>query len=183
MRVVAFCVSRAKSALVSEPPVASKDPRFRSYRIAMYALYIGVVSAFSLIIILSVVKSVMVMSPRRAPDTDTVLTPRECVDHAGALWRELDTRRQEITSQGPARRVDEQWTTFRVQWMTKFRRIESQCALESQNRAELKKLFGRLESVNDLFTTHSVQYAGEIGPVVDELQAALEAMRKQTGRF
>lgn len=160
-----------------------KDPRFRNYRVAMYALYIAVVSAFSLIVILSVVKSVIRMSPSRAPDTDTVLTPHECLERAEALWKDLDTRRRDITSTGPAKRVDEQWMAFRLDWMTRFRSVESQCALESKNRPELKKLFGRLEQVNDLFTTHSVQYAGELGPAVDELQGTLAKMRQEPGKF
>lgn len=165
----------------SDPVPASKDLRYRKFRVAMYALYIAVVSAFSLLVIASVVRSVAVMSPRRAPDTDTVLTPRECVDQAEALWRELETHRRDITARGPARRVDEEWMAFRLSWMTRFRKAESQCALDSRHRQELGRLFRRLESVNDLFTTHSVQYAGEIGPAVDDLQRSLTQMRQQAG--
>ena len=164
-------------------PDPKKDPRYRPYRVAMYALYIAVVSTFSMFVIVSVVRSVIQMTPTRAPDTDKVLTPRECVERAEALWKELDTRRREITVQGPAKRVDEEWTTFRVQWMTRFRGVESQCALDSQNRVELKQLFGRLEQVNDLFTTHSVQYAGELGPAVDALRESLARLRSETGKF
>jgi hypothetical protein len=160
---------------------SSKDPRYRSYRIFAYAFYIVVVTAFSVNVIVSVVRSVMIMNPGKRPPAQVTLTVRECLDGAERLWRELDAERQGMGSSGRARDVDQEWSTFRVKWMDQFRDIESRCALESRSRASLRSVYHRLDHIQDLYMTSAVQVAGEIGGAIDGYRAAVQAVRRELG--
>lgn len=162
-------------AKVTDP----KDPRFRRFRTATYGVYLLVVGAFSLLVTFSIIRSVREMSPRRPVDTDQVLTVRECVDRAKALWERLDDERKNFTDTHPAEGVDEQYSRFRVEWLRQMRELEGLCAVDSRQRTALRKVFRRLDVLQDLYTTHAVQYAGEVGPAVDRLETALTEARKE----
>ena len=159
-------------------PAPAKDPRFRRYRAAAYGLYIALVSAFSLMIILSVTRSIRAMTPPRLPPAEPTLTVRECLDGAQALWRELEREREALVNLSPARSVDQEWMVFRTGWLKQLRERESHCALESRERGQVKVVYRRLEQVLDLYTIHAVQYAGEVGGAVDGLHDAFEAARR-----
>jgi hypothetical protein len=162
-----------------------KDPRFLRYRAAMYGLFIVVSAFFSVLIIVSVVRSVWAMSPPALAPAERTLTFRECLDAADHLWRDLDARRQQLTQQSPLRSADAAWYVFRLEWLDRYRSSEAECALESHDRAELKRLYGQLAYLMDLYTTSTVQYDGQVGPTVDAFRAALAEARKSpaAGRF
>jgi hypothetical protein len=164
----------------SDQPAPS--PRFRGFRIAMYAVYLTVVSIFSLLIIVSVVRSVIAMSPGHRPTSDKTLSTRECVDLADGLWRDLEARRKDLGSTAPVRNADNTWPPFREAWLQREREAEAMCAIDSQNRAPLKEVFKRLDQAMDLYTTHTVQYAGEIGPTIDALREAMAEARKDASK-
>lgn len=160
----------------------TKDPRFRPFRVAAYLTYIVVVVVFSSLIIFSVVRSVLAMTPPRLPPSETTLTVAECLDKAEALWRELEARRKGLGDHASARLADADWPGFRLQWLERHRQAESVCALESKQRVALREVFAHLEKAMDLHTTHAVQYAGEIGPTVDAMRAAMNQARKDASR-
>ncbi len=162
-----------------------KDPRYRPFRAAAYGLYIAVVSVFCLFIIVSVTRSVGAMTPEHKPPVEPVLSYRECLDAAEQLWSQLEAEREKLVRTTPAREVDRQWMAFRTQWMGRLRDREAQCALGSRDRVDLKELYRQLEEIQDLYTIHAVQYAGEVGGVVDTLRGAFSAARKNeaAGRF
>src|SRR5687767_1862193 len=122
----------------------------------MYGLYIAVVTVFSVMLSISVIGSVIRMSPRAAQAPDAMLVTSECVGQAEALWRELDSERRAFTQSQPARAVDEKFSQFRVEWLQKLRRLESRCSGESAGRKSLQMVFRRLDQVLDLYTTHAV---------------------------
>lgn len=157
-----------------------KDPRFRPFRAAAYGFYIVVVSIFSLWIIVNVTRSVASMTPEKLPPAEPaqVLSFRECLDAAQALWTELETQRETLVRKVPARSVDQEWMRIRTEWLQRLRERESRCALTSRERTELRAVFQRLEEVQDLYTIHAVQYAGEVGGAVDALQAAFDTARR-----
>ncbi|HEY8209585.1 MAG TPA: hypothetical protein VIG99_18990 [Myxococcaceae bacterium] len=155
------------------------DPRYRPFRIGAYAFYLVVVSAVSLLVIRSVVGSVVKMTPGLRPPAEPTLTVVECLQRAEGLFQELEAERARLTSTFPASRTDDNWVKFRVAWEERYRDAESHCALESRSRLPLREVYERLSRVMDLFTTSSVQYAGEAGPGVDEFRASLEAARKE----
>jgi hypothetical protein len=169
---------------VSEPD-PRKDPRYRPFRAAAYGIYIAVVVAFCLAITISVSRSVAAMTPERQPPAELVLSYRECLEGAEALWSQLESEREKLVRTVPASAVDKQWMDFRTAWLRRLSEREAQCALESRDRTSLKEVFRRLEEVQDLYTIHAVQYAGEVGGAVDGLRGAFSAARKNpaAGRF
>lgn len=158
-----------------------RDPRYRPFRIAAYALYLVVVVGFCGMLIVSVVRSVIAMTPEVARGGQRVLTVQECMDQATALWQQLDAQRQQLSQGVPAKTTDEKWSSFRVRWLGQLREVQSLCALESRARRPLRKAFEALEHLQDLYMIHAVQYAGEIGPTLDEFRGALEAAKSSLG--
>jgi hypothetical protein len=169
---------------VSEPD-PRKDPRYRPFRAAAYGLYIALVVAFCLGITISVTRSVGAMTPEKKSPVEPVLSYRECLDAADQLWSQLESEREKLVRTTPARKVDRQWMEFRTTWMARLRDREAQCALGSRDRVDLRELYRRLEEVQDLYTIHAVQYAGEVGGAVDALRGAFSTARKNeaAGRF
>ncbi|MCI0569131.1 MAG: hypothetical protein L0Y66_00110 [Myxococcaceae bacterium] len=158
-----------------------RNPRYRPFRAAVYAVYLTVVTAFCLLVIVGVVRSVRRMTPDRPPSPDTLLTPRECVEGAQALFDELETARRSLErgeDESEARGAAERWSDFRVAWLANLRGLEARCAPEARSRVVLLPVFQDLERVLDLYTTHAVQYAGEVGPTVDRLREDLRAARR-----
>jgi hypothetical protein len=118
------------------------------------------------------------MTPARLEAAEPALTFRECLDAAQGLWTELETERETLVRTVPASDMDQKWMRFRTGWLERMRERESRCALGSRERAELRAVFNQLEQVQDLYTIHAVQYAGEVGGAVDSLQDAFNTARK-----
>src|SRR5262249_60531613 len=110
-----------------------------------------------------------------------LLTVRECLAGAERLLSELDAQREGLASDAAARRVDQEWSHFRVQWLDKFRDIESHCALNSRSRASLKGVYEKLDHIQDLYMTHAVQFAGEVGGAIDRYRTAVQAVQRELG--
>lgn len=155
------------------------DPRFRPFRVAMYGLYLVIVVGFSLLVIVSVVRSVGKMTPKSPPPSEAVLTVPECLDRAQALWNELDDHRKQFSQTDRAVSVDRQWVVFRVDWLKRLKEAEAVCAAYSRGREQYRKVFEALDQLMDLYTTHAVQYAGEVGPAVDKFRASLSEARQR----
>jgi hypothetical protein len=162
-------------------PDPRKDPRFRRYRGGAYGVYILLTTLFSVWILWNVSRSVAAMTPEKPPAAAQLLTFRECLDGAQALWAELESEREKLVRVSPASNVDRQWMGFRTAWLERLRQRESMCGLESRDRESLRVVFRRLEGVQDLYTIHAVQYAGEVGGAVDALHAAFATARKSPG--
>ena len=144
----------------------------------MYAVYVAVAGIFCVFVGISVIRSVIEMSPRAVGRPGALLPAHQCVAEAEALWRILDEERKEFTRSQPARRVDEEFSHFRVDWLRRFRELEGRCVVAAPERRSLREVFARLERVMDLYTTHAVQYAGEVGPAVDALLAEFAKARQ-----
>nr|WP_217440781.1 MULTISPECIES: hypothetical protein [unclassified Myxococcus] len=156
-------------------PDPRKDPRFRRYRGAAYGVYIALTTLFSLWIIWNVSRSVAAMTPEELPPAATTLSFQECLAGARALWDELEAGREKLVRVSPARDTDQEWMRFRTSWLARMRERESQCDLKARERAPLRTVYRRLEVVLDLYTTHAVQYADEVGGTVDSFHAAFQA--------
>ncbi|MGV3619781.1 MAG: hypothetical protein ACO1OB_03130 [Archangium sp.] len=156
---------------MSTPAPDPKDPRFRSFRGAAWAVYLTFAVGFSSVIIYSVFKSVLAMSPER-PNTAEVISEGECLREARVLFSELEQYRKDATISPDVAHADERFLKFRIPWLTRKRGLEAKCALDS--RANLKAAFGSLEHVLDLYTTNTVQFASGVGPTIDALKLQLE---------
>ena len=107
----------------------------------MYAVHIAVAAVFAVIVSISVIRSVVEMSPRAAGSPGALLPPRECVAEAETLWRVLDEERKEFTRSQPARSVDEEFSHFRVEWLRRFRELEGRCLADAPDRRPLREVF------------------------------------------
>jgi hypothetical protein len=166
-------------------PPTPQDSRLRPFRAAAYAVYLTLVVGFCLLVIVSVVRSVRQMTPPHLPPEASLLTVRECVDRADGLYQELEAGRRSLEEGGAARGAAVRWSDFRVQWLEQLRQLEAQCSPRSRARQVLRPVFDELEKLMNLYTTHAVQFAGELGPTVDRLRLSLERARKDAaaGRF
>ncbi len=163
---------------MANPKPDPRDPRFRSFRIGAYALYLVVVIGFCLAMFRSIWGSVKQMAPARLPPSAITLTVPECLGRAQVLFDELEGQRARFLS-GNAKAADEEWAVFRSSWQERFRQAEASCALDSRDRSAVKSVYRRLEQVQDLYTTHAVQFAGEVGGAVDELKDSLASARTE----
>lgn len=156
---------------MTTPAPDPKDPRFRTFRGAAWVVYLVFAVGFSSLIIYSVFKSVLEMSPGR-PATSQVSGEAECLIQARALFTELEQQRRDSTQAPEVTKADARFLKFRIDWLGRKRALEARCGLES--RPQLKATFASLERVLDLYTTASVQFAGGVGPTVDELKRQLD---------
>lgn len=121
------------------------------------------------------------MTPRKPDPAAEVLSVTQCVERTQALLDELEKKRQALTQADSVRRVDQRWTHFRVEWLQREGQLESQCDTHTQEGKPLALAFEQLEKLMDLYTTHAVQFAGEVGPTFDKVRESLERARVGTG--
>jgi hypothetical protein len=155
----------------------AKNAKYRPYRIAAYAFYLVVAVTFSLAITVNVVRSTLAMTPDRPPPSNIPMTPEQCSVAARSLWRELDGHRKGLSEAPKVSSADVTWTAFRIDWLTRAHENESRCTRGDDREAQ-RKIFRELDSLMDLYTTHTVQFAGEIGPTIDALNADLASGTK-----
>ena len=67
------------------PEPLPENQRLRSFRIGAYAVYFAVVGLFCVLITVSVVRSVLAMTPDRPPSRGAVAILTSCLDDAEAL--------------------------------------------------------------------------------------------------
>ena len=158
------------------------NARYRPYRRLAWGVYLLVAVVFSVAITVNVVRSTLAMTPERPPAPTSLLSPAECVSTARGLWIELDQRRNSLSDPpdaGSVRRVDVDWTQFRIEWLTRHNEAASRCAGQTADRLTLTRIYKELDTVMDLYTTNAVQFAGEVGPTLDALRADLQTAEKK----
>ncbi|GMU61673.1 MAG: hypothetical protein AMXMBFR34_34360 [Myxococcaceae bacterium] len=154
-----------------------KDPRFRPFRTAAWALYLLVAVGFSLLVIYSVFKSVFAMTPERPAPAGQLLSLAECTGKARALIDRLELQRRDFAAP-EATRADQRFLDFRVGWLKEKRAVEAQCGLSEPGRERLSRAFGELERLMDLYTTSAVQYSGAVAPTLETLKRDLDEASK-----
>jgi hypothetical protein len=164
--------------------VAAPDDnaRYRPFRGLAWGFYLLVAVTFSIAITVNVVRSTLAMTPEPPPPSTEVLSTQECVARARALWTELDQRRNSLSDPpdaGSVRRVDVDWTHFRVEWLTRHNQTASRCTTQGPDRELLTRIYKELDAVMDLYTTNAVQFAGEVGPTLDALRVDLKVAEKK----
>ncbi|MFZ5442841.1 MAG: hypothetical protein ACOZQL_22740 [Myxococcota bacterium] len=149
-----------------------KDPRFRRFRGAAWVAYLVFAVGFSSLIIYSVFRSVLQMTPDTPPASGVSKSETECLEGARALFVELEQQRKNLAEAPVVRGADQTFLHFRVDWLQRKRNLEAQCGLEAREKARLA--FASLDRAMDLYTTASVQFTGGVGPTVDELKQRLQ---------
>lgn len=161
---------------MARPATKARNARYRPFRAFAVGVYLVVVVGFSVLVILSVVRSVLKMTPRRPLDVSERLTPRECHARALSLYEDLESHHQGLSAVTPAAEASDRWTNFRVEWLNRLRQAEASCAVDVPGREAVARVFRRLENLEDLYTTSAVQYSGEMGPAVDAFRRALDRL-------
>ena len=149
-----------------------KDPRFTPFRRAALGVYLVFAVTFSVLIIYSVFKSVLEMSPERPTFSGAALPEDECLRQARTLFAELEQERSRFV-QVPAADAEKRFVAFRQPWLERARRVEAQCSVAS--RPTLESVFAQLEHVMDLYATSAAQFGGSIGPAIDALDKSLQS--------
>lgn len=150
----------------------SKDPKYRPYRVATYAVYLIVVCGFSLLVIVSVFRSAKKMTPEVPKRTKGPgLSTAQCVSRARGLWNDLEAERQHFSLSKNSEALQTHWQAFRLAWISRLRKAQAACG--SGSDAAVRKVFGKLEAVENLYTTSAVQYGNEIAPAVADFRGAL----------
>ena len=159
-----------------------KDPRFRPFRAAAYGVHILVSAIFCLWIIVNVSRSVAAMTPERLPPAGRI----RCSPSGSAwmarrpLWTDLETQRETLVRTAPASSVDQEWMRFRTAGCSACASARAGVLSSPASEQSCARCIQRLEEVQDLYTIHAVQYAGEVGGAVDALQAAFDAARRSS---
>lgn len=148
-----------------------REPKYRPFRAVSLGVYLVVTITFSCLIIFSVYRSVLSMTPDRPPP-GTVQPEADCLRDARGLFVELEAQRKQQGDQADVAHSDQRFLEFRVEWLKRKRAIESRCALES--REKTRAAFESLDRVLDLYTTASTQFSGAVGPSVDRFKKQLE---------
>ncbi len=154
-----------------------RNARYRPFRAVALGAYLVVVVTFSSLVIFSVVRSVMDMTPHQPLRDAAPLSPKQCAVRAQQLYGELEAQRQNLSAVQPAAEASLRWTTFRVAWLNGLRQAQASCAEDTLSR----DVFRRLETLENLYTTSAVQYSGEMGPAVDAFLRALGKLRAAGG--
>jgi len=154
-----------------------RDPRFLPFRQVAWGLYFTLTVPFALLITYSVISSTLKMSPPHYQPSASLEVPK-CLEQAQYLFGELDKRREDLSQAKEVRTADEEWTRFRLDWLTRERELEAKCVGETAEREKLKPVFKTMEALMNLYTTNAVQYAGEVGPSVDKLRKQMEEAKR-----
>src|SRR4051794_27908768 len=129
------------------------EPRYRPFRIAVWGVYYAVLLFFVGSITVSVIRSVLAMTPDHRPATAPTVTPEQCLQKARELWVELDDHRKAMSAQSEVRRADADfWTQFRLAWLARHRAAEEACGVDLPGRESLKAVFKRLDQMMVLYT-------------------------------
>jgi hypothetical protein len=172
-----LCTRRKDDLPLARNAPKARNARYRPFRALALGAYLVVVLTFSALVIVSVVRSVLEMTPRKPLNATERLSRQECAVRAQELYEQLETRRQELSSVQPAAEASLRWTSFRVEWLNGLRQAEASCSEDPVRR----DVFGRLETLENVYTTSAVQYSGEMGPAVDSFRRALGLLRDGGG--
>lgn len=149
-----------------------RDPRFKNFRRAALGVYLVFAVVFSVLIIFSVFKSVLEMTPERPQFSGAALPEDECLRQARTLYGQLEEQRGHFAD-FPSVDAEKRFVDFRLTWLERARRVEAQCA--TSERPRLAPVFASLERVMDLYATSSAQFAGAMGPALDALERTLQS--------
>ena len=156
----------AYAPLARGQPVARNAPkarnaRYRPFRALALGVYLVVVVTFSVLVIVSVVRSVLEMTPRQPLNAIERLGPAECAVRAQELYEQLETRRQDLSAVQPA--AEASLALDELPGGVAERAAPG--ARPAAPRMPWRRdVFSRLETLENLYTTSAVQYSGEMGP-------------------
>jgi hypothetical protein len=173
----------APSSLWHSRPVA-RDPRYRPFRVALWAIYLLVVGVSVGLAVRSIVKSLR--EPAR-PVAEGVLPTRAalrvCVNELEALHREQSDRAWRLGDDLAAGDAVERWHVWALAWELRVRDLGERCHLDADTpgpqefggRAELARARDAVLAVHRAYAAQVNRFAQEEANLA---RAAADALRE-----
>jgi hypothetical protein len=165
-------------------------PEYRAFRFAAWSLYF-VATAFAcgclLVSVYSGARERMGQASAVAPvEAVDVSALRGCMHDLDALHAELTEQLDFIRTTPRATQLAGSWEKWSPGWRQRLIATGARCRLtrgDVPGASALKAAYDRLGSLHGHYTTLVTQFAKEIGPISERLQAAMEAARKSVSQL
>jgi len=154
-----------------------RDRQSRPFRIAAYAVFIGFSTLYVLLVARGIIVSLMhqgALPPARVSN-ECRRAPESCAQGLVDLRDSLDRESCQLERTGT--RAESLWDDWLQTWQRDLFALRSECCLAAgrapPERARLARAAADLERLGQLYTTHLVQYAREIGPQAERCASDL----------
>jgi len=145
-----------------------RDPETRPFRLVVFGIFVGFATLFILLIARGIILSLMHQGalPLARVSNECRRTPDSCAQGLADLRAALDGKSCELERSGT--QAESLWDDWSQTWQRDLSALRSECCLASgrapPERVRLARAAADLERLGQLYTTHLVQYAKEIGP-------------------
>ncbi len=173
-------------ALWHSPAVAPRDPRFRPFRIALWAVYLAVVAIAAGLTIRSVVRNLR--GPHRPAAVGLLPTRaalRVCVTELEALNREQNERSLRLADEMGAEGAVTRWQVWAREWEQRVEDLSDRCRLDADRPDPRVQGFGGVDEIaaaRDAVLALHRYYAAQVNRFASEegklAKAAADALRE-----
>jgi hypothetical protein len=167
------------------PPVSDRDPRYRRYRAAMWALYFGCIVLGVTLLVRSVSGHLRgaPRGPAGPPPTRAAL--RECMYDLESLFHEQNQRAWGLAADLEKPAPFEAWNVWATGFETRVRDLSDRCGLDVDDprgeafaeRAELAAARDAVLALHRAYALHVNRFAAEQGDLVRGAAEALAHAR------
>lgn len=178
------------SSLWQSPPVP-RDPRYRPFRIALWAIYLLVVGVSSGLAIRSIVKNLRGPSQTVAAGTlPTRAALRVCVVELEALHKEQNDRAWRVGTEAGEGDAVHRWQVWSREWEQRVRDLAERCRLDAGDpdpqgfggREELARARDAVLAVHRGYTAQVNRFAQQEVGLARAATAALQEARAALAR-
>ncbi len=148
-----------------------RDPETRPFRLAVFGIFVGFSTLYVLLIARGIILSLLHQGalPLARVSNECRRPTESCAQGLADLRAALDQKSCELERSGT--QAENQWDDWSQTWQRDLSALRSECCLAPgrapPERVRLARAAADLERLGQLYTTHLVQYAREIGPQVE----------------
>jgi hypothetical protein len=145
-----------------------RDPETRTFRLVVFGTFVGFSTLYILLIARGIIVSLMHQGalPLTRVSNECRRTQDSCAQGLSDLRTALDGKSCELERNGT--QAERLWDDWSQTWQRDLSALRSECCLAAgrapPERVRLARAAADLERLGQLYTTHLVQYAKEIGP-------------------
>jgi hypothetical protein len=169
----------------------ARDPRYRPFRIALWAVYLLVVGLSVALAVRSIVKNLR--APHRPAAVGVLPTRaamRVCVNELEALHREQNARAWRLGDEIAEGESIERWQTWSKDWEQRVDDLADRCRLDASDpdpqgfggRLELARARDAVLALHRAYTAQVNRFAREEAELARAASDALEAARSALAR-
>jgi len=172
--------------------VATRDPRYRVFRIVAWLFYFGAIATLVGLFVASVVRSLSSHSRRPPVPVSTTLPThaslRVCMDDLDVLYREQNERAWALGSRFEGRDPLSAWTDWAPHWEEQLDDVADRCALDSpggewsSERADMAAARDAMLALHRAYTAHVNRFAQEDADLARAASEAMEHAREAAAR-